>query len=65
MVELDAAFEKCVVKSKSIYGDRYRCAKGMWQVDGSDSTYVRRRAYHYFTQCYLDGKYDDLLNSTK
>lgn len=69
MVELhaikEAAFEKCVAKSKCIYGDRYRCVKGLWQVDGSDSAYVRRQAVHYFIQYYLDGEYDDLLNSTK
>jgi hypothetical protein len=63
--ELDAAFEKCVIKSKCIYGDRYRCVKRLWQVDGNDSGYVRGRAFYYFMQYYLDGEYDDLLNSTK
>lgn len=63
--ELNAAFEKCAIKSKCIYGDRYRCVKWLWQVDGSDSAYVRGQAFHYFMQYYLDGEYDDLLNSTK
>jgi hypothetical protein len=54
-----------VIKSKCIYGDRYRCVKRLWQVDGNDSGYVRGRAFYYFMQYYLDGEYDDLLNSTK
>lgn len=62
---IDAAFEKCVIKSKCIYGDRYRCVKGLWQVDGDDGFYLRGQAFHYFMQYYLDGEYDDLLNSTK
>jgi hypothetical protein len=64
-VELEAAFGKCVIKSKCRYGDRYRCVKGLWQVDGGDSTYVRGQAYHYFLQYYLDGEYDELLNPAK
>ena len=42
---IDAAFEKCVIKSKCIYGDRYRCVKGLWQVDGDDSFYLRGQAF--------------------
>lgn len=42
---IDAAFEKCVIKSKCINGDRYKCVKGLWEVNGNDSFFLGDRLF--------------------
>lgn len=61
----DSAFRKCVVHSSYKNGSHYSCRKGLWQVGGKDSSYVRGLAYHYFAQYYLDGEYNDLIDAIK
>jgi len=61
--EFDKAFNKCVIRSRTIYGHCYKCPKGLWWVEGTDFSYVIRQAESYFSQYAFDGEYDDLIAS--
>ena len=53
-------FHSCTKTTKSKYGTRVECIKGVWEVESSNPFKAELDARTQFVQHYRDGVYDDI-----
>jgi hypothetical protein len=64
ITDLDALFERSVIRRKRRHGYNIKCSRGLWEVWAPTQETAEQMAKHYFVQYLEDGEYEEASAAT-